>query len=161
MARTPVPAVTAPSLYANYAGYVEQVVQAGVIGSQARIPNPLAVGGAGTAILTDPVQIQAYKVSVADQMNAQSGGPTFVDLADRIADIQTTTVVQGADTLQLSIIDPYRILETAPDRTATRSSRRTRPGTCSRRSRSTFRPAPTATGDCARSAARPISPPRT
>lgn len=63
-----------------------------------------------TAILTDPVRIQAFKDSIAVQMNDQSNGPTFEDLSDRIAGITLETSAQGASILAVSLIDPMWVL---------------------------------------------------
>lgn len=111
MAQSPVSAaVSAEQAYANY---VAEVLYAAQSGSVAAIPNALATSGLDTAFLTDPSQIRAYRQSIADQINAQSGsGVTLNDLADRIADIQVTTVAQGADTLQVTVIDPMFVLGT-------------------------------------------------
>lgn len=62
------------------------------------------------AVLTDPLKIIAYKKQVADQMNAQSGGPRFVDLSERIADMHIETSAQGASILELDLIDPFNLL---------------------------------------------------
>lgn len=92
--------------YATYAEYVAQTVQAQPTGTVSQIPNELKSVASQIAILTDPVRIQAVKASIANQMNEQSGGPTFVDLSERIADVQIETVAQGAGTLKITLIDP-------------------------------------------------------
>ena len=43
-------------------------------------------------------------------MNSQSGGTTFDDLSERIQDLIITTTAQGADTLEVHLIDPYLLL---------------------------------------------------
>ena len=86
------------------------VNQSQPFGSVPQVPNEFATAQLETAILTDPVQIQAFKQSIADQMNAQSGGPTLVDLSDRIADIKIETAAQGASILTVSVIDPLWVL---------------------------------------------------
>ena len=100
------------TLYQGYANYAAQVVLANTIGTTPAIPNALASAAANTAVLVDPVQIQAYKETVASQLNAQSGGPRFEDLAERIADIKIMTVAQGAGTLTVTLIDPYLVTMT-------------------------------------------------
>src|ERR1700733_14994945 len=91
--------------YAGYANYVAQTLLSDAIGTTAQIPNPAATAGLDTAILVDPVKIQAFRESIAGQMNAQSGGPKFDDLSDRIADVVIETKVQGAGTLEVHLID--------------------------------------------------------
>src|SRR6185312_8189610 len=77
--------------FQGFANLVAQVLLADATGTTAAIPNPLATSQLDTAILTNPAQIKAYRESVADQMNAQSAGPKFSDLSDRIADIVIDT----------------------------------------------------------------------
>jgi hypothetical protein len=116
MAATKTPTTTpatSSTLYANYSNYVSQVLLADKTGSVPAIPNALATAELDTAILTDPVTIQAYKSTFADQLNAQSAGPKFTDLSDRITEPTLTTVVQGAGTIELPIIDPYWLLLTS------------------------------------------------
>lgn len=93
--------------YANYANFVAQTLLAAKTGTVPTIPNALASGQLDTAILTDPVRIQAYRTSIATQMNDQSGGPKFEDLSERIADVVIDTVAQGAGTLEVHLIDPF------------------------------------------------------
>lgn len=100
----------ADTIFANYANYVAQVLLAAETGSVPAIPNALASAELNTAILTDPVRIQAYRESIADQMNAQSAGPKFEDLSERVADIIINTNAQGAGTLEVHLIDPYWVL---------------------------------------------------
>jgi hypothetical protein len=109
----PKPTSPSGSQYADYTNYVAQVVYANAVGSTGQIPNELATAGLNTAILIDPVKIRAFRSSVADQMNAQSGGPRFEDLTDRIADIRVETIAQGASTLEVDVIDPMWALETS------------------------------------------------
>lgn len=99
--------------YANYANYVAQVLVGAETGSVPSIPNPLATPGLDTAVLTDPTKIQAFRDSIASQMNdasAGAGGPRFEDLSDRIADIIIDTAAQGAGTLEVHLIDPYLVI---------------------------------------------------
>lgn len=107
---TNTPATTGNLNYVDYANYVAQTLYAAKVGTVAAIPNALATAEFNTAILTDPLQIQAYRSSVADQMNAQTGGPKFEDLGERVADITLNDTAQGASTLEVSLIDPYWIL---------------------------------------------------
>jgi len=99
-----------PTQFQNYANLVASTLLADQVGSVPRIPNPLATGDLDTAILQDPVKIEAYKKSVADQMNSQSGGTTFDDLSERIRDLIITTTAQDAATLEAHLIDPYLLL---------------------------------------------------
>lgn len=96
--------------FAGYANYVAQTVLANATGTTGQLPNPLATAGLNTAILVDPQQIEAYKDSIAGQMNAQSAGPKFSDLSERIKDIRIHTRVQGAGTLELHVTDPMLVL---------------------------------------------------
>jgi hypothetical protein len=97
--------------YATYAAYVAQTLEAEPTGTIQTIPNELQSVQADITILTDPARLEAFKTTIADQMNRQSGGPIFVDLSDRISDVQLNTTAQGAGTLVLSIIDPqWRLL---------------------------------------------------
>lgn len=75
-------------------------------GSVPQIPNEFATAELDTTILVDPEKIQAYKTSIADQMNKQSPGPKFADLSDRIADVKLQTSAQGASILTVGVIDP-------------------------------------------------------
>lgn len=96
--------------YANFAAYVAQTMFGAPSGSVPGIPNDLASSQLGTSILLDPLKIDAYRDTIASQMNAQSGGPRFTDLTDRIGDVVITTSAQGASTLEVSIIDPLWVL---------------------------------------------------
>jgi hypothetical protein len=110
MATKPPPASSLS--YAGYANYVAQTLLADATGSPGdHLPaNPLATAGLDTAILVDPAKIQAYRESIASQMNAQSAGPKFSDLSDRIADVIISTKVQGASTLEVHLIDPLWVI---------------------------------------------------
>jgi len=84
--------------------------QSAAIGSIPAVPNALATGELNTAILVDPVKIQAYAESIASQMNDQSGGPRIEDLSERIADITVETSAQGSSILTVGIVDPLWVL---------------------------------------------------
>jgi hypothetical protein len=107
---------TGDALLAAYANQVAQTLLADQVGTVAAIPNSLASGELNTAIIVDAKRIEAYKESIADQMNAQSGGPTFTDLSERVARIVINTTAQGASTLEVSIIDPAFVLFVVPDK---------------------------------------------
>jgi hypothetical protein len=92
--------------YATYAAYVAQTLEAEPSGTIKTIPNELRSVEADITVLTDPIRLEAFKGTIAKQMNDQSGGPIFEDLSDRLADVQISTTAQGAGTLVLSIIDP-------------------------------------------------------
>lgn len=85
-------------------------------GSVPQVPNEFATAELSTTILVDPVQIEAFKKSIADQMNAQSPGPTLTDLSERIADVVIQTSAQGASVLTVSVIDPLWVLMVAKDK---------------------------------------------
>lgn len=95
---------------ALYAQYVAQQQLGAPTGTVDQIPNELKAVASQIAILTDPARIEAVKATIAGQMNAQSGGPTFEDLGERIADVQIETVAQGASTLTVTLIDPRLFL---------------------------------------------------
>jgi hypothetical protein len=89
---------------------VQFLPQSEQIGSVASIPNDLAGGDLHTAILQDPLKIQAYRETIAKQMNDQSAGPTFTDLSERISGITIETSAQGASILTVTLIDPLWVL---------------------------------------------------
>lgn len=64
--------------------------------------------------LLDPLQIEAYRVSVATQINnqrmAQPNPKQVLDLSDWISDIMIETTVQGASLLEVHVIDPGWIM---------------------------------------------------
>jgi hypothetical protein len=102
---------TAPALsYSNFAQYIAQTMYADATGSEPTIPNALATSSLDTAILTDPAKIDAFRASIAGQLNDQSGGPRFEDLSDRVADIIIDTTAQGAGTLEVHLIDPLWVI---------------------------------------------------
>jgi len=107
----PNPNPRSQTLFTNYAEYVQQVIYGDRIGSVGTIKNALAAGDElDTTILLDPLKIDAYRKSIADQMNKQSQGPVFEDLSDRIADIIIDTTAQGAGTLEVHLIDPMWVI---------------------------------------------------
>lgn len=91
--------------HAAYARYVAETVQAEPSGSIEAIPNELKSVHASIEMLTNPARIEAMKSDIAGQMNDQSGGPEFIDLAERISDVVIETTAQGASTLTITIID--------------------------------------------------------
>lgn len=99
-----------PTTFQGYANYVAQVLWSSATGSTGSIPSPLASPELSKPILTDPATIRSYRETLAGQMNAQSGGPKFSDLSDRIADIVLDTRVQGASTLEVHLIDPLWVI---------------------------------------------------
>lgn len=96
--------------FQNYANLIAPILLANTTGSTPQIPNSLATGDLDTAIIQDPVKIEAYKKTVADQMNAQSGSANFTDLSDRVQDLIITTTAQGAATLEVHLVDPLLTL---------------------------------------------------
>lgn len=99
-----------PTTFQGYANYVAQVLWSDATGTTGQIPSPLASAELARAIVTDPATIRAYRDTIAGQMNAQSAGPRFSDLSDRIADIVLDTRVQGAGTLEVHLIDPLWVI---------------------------------------------------
>lgn len=91
---------------ALYAQYVAQTLLGAPTGTVEQVPNELKSVFSQIAVLTNPVRIDAVKASIATQMNAQSGGPTFKDLSERINDVKIETVAQGASTLMVTLTDP-------------------------------------------------------
>lgn len=108
------PTANTPGLsYSNFAQYVAQTLLADQLGTVPGIPNALATASLDSAVLVDSAKIDAFRSTIADQLNASSakhGGPTFDDLAERIADVVVTTSAQGAGTLEVHVIDPYWVL---------------------------------------------------
>lgn len=104
---------TPPSSFASFSDFVAQVLLAAQTGSVQSIPNALASSELDTAILTDPQRIQAYRESIATQLNDGSGGPRFEDLSERIADIIIETNAQAAGTLEVHLVDPYWVIPTS------------------------------------------------
>jgi hypothetical protein len=104
----------------QYAAFVAQYGWAAPVGTQIPgLPNGQILDGEASvdmdlAILFDPARIEAWRQVVAGQMNAQSGGPKFTDLSERISDIIIETVAQGASTLEVDVIDPTLALLTIP-----------------------------------------------
>lgn len=96
--------------YSNFAQYVAQTMYAESTGSVPAIPNALATASLDTAIPTDPAKIDAFRATIAAQMNDQSSGPRFNDLSDRIADVVVDTLAQGAGTLEVHLIDPLWVI---------------------------------------------------
>lgn len=87
-----------------------QSVESDTIGTTPSIQNALSGSTLDTAILTDPAKIQAFKDSIASQMNAQSNGPTFEDLSDRIGNVSLEGTAQGASILVVPLIDPMWVV---------------------------------------------------
>lgn len=91
------------------------VTQSEPFGSVPQVPNEFATADLDTKLLIDPQKIVAFKESIADQMNAQSPGPTFKDLSERIAGVTLETTAQGASILTVGVIDPLWVLLIVPD----------------------------------------------
>lgn len=107
---------SAATTLANLAQLAAQVIWSDQINSIPTIQNALDSNLLNQIVLADPAVVRAYKESVSSQMNAQSAGPKFTDLSDRIADLKIATSAQGAGTLEVDLIDPYWVTLNYPDK---------------------------------------------
>jgi hypothetical protein len=103
------------ALGTQYQAFIAQTLLAQASGTVAAIADAEQSAALETAVFTDPTVLDGLYATIAQQMNDQSNGPIITDLASRIASVQLETIVQGASTLTVTIIDPELLLIRATD----------------------------------------------